>query len=194
MITRNDIIPVDVYSEQRATYRASTQSIKNQRRLQVGPDIMVLFENKQTLLYQIQEMLWIERGGDAQLDDEIAAYSPLVPTGTNLCCTVMIGIPDPAERRLALKQLGHIEKHIFLHVGRSVIPATPLDDLERTDQDGKTSSVHFLQFQLTADMIQSFKDPNTSVSLQITHPRYTYHANLDLPLRETLTQDFHTTP
>ncbi len=172
-ITANDLLFTKDFAQQRAALRQKIIALKEKRRVPVGPDITFYFENRETLIWQIQEMLYIEKGGQEQLEDELRAYNPLVPKGNELVATMMIEIDDMERRRLTLQQLGHIENYISLDVGGHIILVKPEDDVERTDHFGKTSAVHFFHFPMTHEQSTLFIQAN-SVILQITHPRYTY--------------------
>lgn len=172
-ITKVDLLSMEDFSKERTNLRRAIIEIKRKRRITVGPDVTFYFENRDTLIWQIQEMLHIEKGGAEQLEDELRAYNPLVPKGDELVATMMIEIEDMERRRLTLQQLGHIEAYVSLHVDGAIIPVKPEDDIERTDPFGKTSAVHFFHFPMTADQCARFM-ATESIALQITHPRYTY--------------------
>ncbi len=187
-ITRADIMAPDVYIKEREALRCEVISLKGKRRVAVGPDIMVYFENKKTLLWQIHEMIYIEKGGEEQIVDEIAAYSPLVPKGNELVVTMMIEIDDMERRRVTLAQLGHIEHSVQINFGDMIVKGVATDDAERTTAAGKTSSVHFLHFQMTPEQVQSFKNEK-EITLGITHPRYSYTSVLPLAVHQEIMND-----
>lgn len=190
LITPDDILPMAEYAAVRATRRQEITQLKRARRLSVGPDITFYFENFATMLHQVHEMLHIEKGGDAQLADELEAYNPLVPDGRHLIATMMIEIDDPGRRGRMLRELGGIEKTISLSFGGAVVRAEPTDDEERTTADGKTSSVHFFRFPFTPAQIDTFRQPGTRVILAVTHPRYDHMAALPEAMRQSLAADF----
>lgn len=191
-ITRADILPLDAYSRDRKSLRAEIVAVKKDRRVSVGPFATFYFENYRTMWHQVQEMLYIEKGGDDQIADELRAYNPLIPKGSELVATVMFEIEDAVRRANELLKLGGVERHIFLQVGGARISARPEDDLERTKDDGKTSSVHFVHFDFTPDQIAAFRDPKTQVIAGIDHPAYSHMAVLSPAARESLAKDFAT--
>src|SRR6478672_11956889 len=153
------ILPLTEYVKQRADRRRQISEIKKNRRLEVGPFATFYFESYETMLHQVQEMLYIEKGGPAQIPDELAAYNPLIPQGSELVATVMFEIEDPVRREATLARLGGVEDRFFLQVGATRVPGLPEGDVERTREDGKTSSVHFLRFPLTPEQVAVFRDP-----------------------------------
>ena len=164
-ITAADIAPVEIFAAERKTRRAALLPAKRLRRVALGPYCTVYFESFETMLFQIQEMLLIEKGGAAQLPDELAAYNPLIPQGRELVATVMFEIDDPDRRARVLAELGGVEDHFFLEIAGDRAAAQQEGDVERTREDGKTSSVHFLRFPLsTAAQIAAFHDPAQKAS------------------------------
>src|SRR6476620_7142162 len=151
------IVPLAEYTGQRAERRKRITEIKKNRRLEVGPFATFYFESYDTMLHQVHEMLFIEKGGAEQLPDELAAYNPLIPQGTELVATVMFEIDDPLRREAALARLGGVEDRFFIQVGAERAAGVPEGDVERTREDGKTSSVHFLRFPLSAGQIARFR-------------------------------------
>lgn len=189
-ITREDILDLDDYIAVRKQRRAEIVAMKKYRRVEVGPHAMFYFENFDTMLQQIQEMLYIEKGGDAQIADELAAYNPLIPQGSELVCTLMFEIDDPARRDRVLSSLAHVERSIYIQVGNEKVMAVAETDVERTSEDGKTSSVHFLHFPFTDEQIAGFRDPDTSVVLGVEHENYAHMAMLMPKVRAALAEDF----
>jgi hypothetical protein len=193
-ISRNDILPMDEYAKRRADSRRRVTALKEHRRVSVGPYVTFYFENRDTMLHQIHEMLYIERGGEEQIADELSAYAPLVPNGRELVATMMIEIEDEGMRRRELSRLGFIEEKIefVLETGgkRRVVKAVPEDDEERTTPDGKTSSVHFLHFPFDDAAVTQFRDANTRVTLEVEHPNYGHIAVLPGDVKAALAQDF----
>ena len=189
-ITPSDLIPDADYALQRRERRAALLPIKRLRRVELGPFCTVIFESYDTMLFQVQEMLLTERGGAAQVPDELAAYNPLIPQGSELVATVMLEIEDPVRRETTLARLGGIEDRFFIQVGESRAPAEPEGDVERTREDGKTSSVHFLRFALTPDQIARFRDPTAQILVGCDHERYTNLAGLTPATRAELAKDF----
>lgn len=189
-ITRADILPLDEFVKVRKDKRAEVVAVKKNRRVGVGPFTTFYFENYATMWWQIHEMLFIEKGGEEQVADELAAYAPLVPKGRELVATFMIEIDDPVRRPAMLAQLGGIDTAIFMEFGNHKVKAVPEDDAERTRADGKTSSVHFLRFPFTGEQVAAFKLPGTRVILGIEHPNYGHLAVMPEAVRESLAQDF----
>ena len=177
-ITREDILDGPVYEEQREEERERIWKIKNNRRLSVGPHATFYFECYDTMLYQIHEMVRIEKGGEEQISDELEAYNSLVPNGKEFVATLMFEINDPDYRTQILNGLGGVEKTIELTVGGSSAKASPETDLDRTKESGKTSAVHFVRFELTEEVIDKMKKDNPKVVIAINHPNYGHAAVL----------------
>jgi hypothetical protein len=189
-VTRADLIPDAEYAKVRKERRAALLPIKRLRRLELGPSCTVYFENFDTMLFQIQEMLLTEGGGEAQIDDELAAYNPLIPQGQELVATIMFEIDDPVRRANTLARLGGVEGDFFLQIGDARAAGIPEGDVERTREDGKASSVHFLRFPLTAGQIAVFRDPKTHIMIGCDHPAYSHLAGLSPATRAELSRDF----
>jgi hypothetical protein len=185
------ILSPEDFLKERPTWIARIRERRKARRLEVGPYATFSFECEETLRWQIQEMLRIEQGGDEQLQDELEAYAPLLPTGNDLVATLMFEIPDAEKRRVILGELGHIENQVFMLVGETILKAQPIGDDARTTEDGKTSAVHFLRFTFSPPAIQQFLDLQVPVFLSFSHPRYTHQAPLPLEMRQELMQDFY---
>ena len=188
-ITAEDILPLSEYMKIRKEHKKNLVQIKKNRRVEIGPYATFYFENYDTMWSQIQEMLYIEQGGDEQLQDELAAYNPLIPNGSELVATFMIEIDDPVRRDFMLRKLGHIEKTIYLSVGGEKIFAVPEQDVERTTDDGKTSSIHFLHFPLTDPQKTGFMDPAKDIQLGIEHEDYGHIALVKSETRVSLAGD-----
>ena len=169
--------------------RAALLPAKRLRRVALGPHCTLIFESFETMLFQVQEMLLTEKGGDAQLPDELAAYNPLIPQGDELVATILFEIDEPVRRAKVLAELGDVEDHFYLEIGQTRAPGLAEGDIERTREDGKTSSVHFLHFHLTADQIAAFRDAAISVRIGCDHPRYAHLAALSPETRAELEQD-----
>ena len=191
-ISREDIVPIEIYAAERPERRRAIIALKRDRRLEVGPLAAFYFENYETMLSQVQEMLWIEKGGEKQIGDELAAYNPLIPQGRELVATMMFEIADPARRREILSRLGGVENTVTLEVAGQKIAAVPdhEEGIERTRADGKTSSIHFLHFPFQADQIAAFRQPGARVILAIEHPEYGHMAVLPEATRQALAGDF----
>ena len=189
-ITRADIIDNDAFGPIRKERRAALKPSKALRRIDLGRDCTFYFESYETMLFQVQEMLYIEKGGDEQLADELRAYNPLIPNGNELVATMMFEIDDPVRRLNLLLQLGGIEKHVYLQIGDEKIYVVPEDDAERTSADGKTSSVHFFHFPLTGAQKAAFTDSNTQTILGSDHPAYAHMSVLSAVSKTELAGDF----
>jgi hypothetical protein len=189
-LTHNDIAPLADYAARRGEERRRITEIKRHRRLEVGPFAAFYFENFETMRHQVQEMLHIEKGGDAQLEDELAAYNPLIPQGSELVATVMFEIDDPVRRGRMLSQLGGIESRVFLEIAGEPIRGEPDPTRENTSPEGKASSIQFLRFPFTADQIARFRTPGTQVVAGFDHPSYRHMAVLPDPVRAALATDF----
>ncbi len=190
LITREDVLPLADYVRVRAERRREVAAVKQHRRMTVGPDVTFYFENFTTMLHQVHEMLYIEKGGDEQLEDELRAYNPLIPDGRELVATMMIEIEDAVRRDRILRQLPGIEETISITVGDETIRGVPEADQDRTTPDGKTSSVHFLTFPFTPAAIDAFRTPGARAILAITHTNYDHMAALPEPVRAALAEDF----
>nr|TFG55141.1 MAG: DUF3501 family protein [Hyphomicrobiales bacterium] len=189
-ITKADIAPYDVYARERAERKRALVAIKKRRRVEVGPYATFYFENYDTMLGQVQEMLHIEKGGDAQIPGELEAYNPLIPQGDELIATMMLEIEDAARRNAMLMRLGHVEDKVFMEIGNSRIQATPTDYADRTTEDGKTSSVHWLRFKCRPEQIKAFRDGKEKIVIGISHDNYGHMAVLSQETREALAKDF----
>lgn len=189
-ISRADLLSTADYAAIRKQRRAEMVALKQNRRVEVGPVATFYFENFDTMLQQIQEMLYIEKGGEAQIEDELAAYNPLIPQGNELVCTLMFEIEDPVRRERILRTLSFIERATFLQVGDDRIMAVPEPGEDRTREDGKTSSVHFLHFPFTPEQIKAFRDPAQKVMLGFEHENYAHLAQLTPQARAALAGDF----
>lgn len=188
-ITRDDILDLATYEAERPARRARLREIKRDRRVEIGPCATFYFENYDTMLHQVHEMLRIEKGGDEQLADELSAYNPLIPQGRDLVATLMFEIDDEVRRDRLLRQLSHVEATIFMQIGERRIPARAEDEVERTKSDGKTSSIHFLHFDLDDEAAAAFKAGKETVSLGIGHDAYPHQAGLSAAVRNSLAAD-----
>lgn len=188
-ITPADILPMDQYQRERKERRAALIPLKKLRRVEVGPHVTFYFENYDTMWLQVHEMLLIEKGGHEQIADELQAYNPLIPQGSELIATMMIEIEDAGQRARILAGLGNIEDTIALDLGGERIKALPSDDAERTNEAGKASSVHFIHFPLTSTQSKKFADPATPAILAITHTNYGHMAVIPAAVRAELAKD-----
>lgn len=189
-ITREDLIPDAEFAKVRKERRAALLPTKKLRRVELGPVCTFYFETFATMLFQVQEMLLTEKGGEAQIADELEAYNPLVPQGSELVATVMFEIADEARRGALLARLGGVEDNFFVQIGAEKIIGVPEGDIERTREDGKTSSVHFLHFALTDAQKAVFRDPATTIMIGCDHENYAHLAVLSPATRAELSRDF----
>ena len=184
------IIPLAEYGPLRAERRKRMSEIKKDRRLEVGPFATFYFENYDTMLHQVHEMLFIEKGGPAQIPDELAAYNPLIPQGSELVATVMFEIDDPLRRARVLASLGGVENQAFIRVGSEMIRGVPEGDQERSRDDGKASSVQFIRFAFTAAQVDAFRGGAGDVVVGFDHPNYGHMAVMPQAVRQALAADF----
>jgi len=189
-ITHADILPLPDYVKVRKERRSAVVALKKNRRLPVGPHATFYFENFDTMLSQIQEMLYIEKGGDEQLEDELSAYNPLIPQGTELVATVMFEIDDEVRRRRVLSTLGGVEHQMFIKIGAETVKGVAEDDLDRTTADGKASSVQFVHFPFTEAQIAAFRKPDAEVVLGFSHENYPHMTVMPEAVRAALAKDF----
>ncbi len=188
-ITRDDILPIETYAQERKELRKGLLDVKRHRRLEVGPVCTFYFENYETMWAQVHEMLYIEKGGEEQIADELAAYNPLIPKGSELVATVMFEIDDPLRRKAFLSKLGGVEETAFLEFAGEKVIGVPEDDVDRTTADGKASSVQFLHFPMSAEQAARFKEAGTQVILGFTHAEYGHMAVMPEAVRSALAQD-----
>ena len=188
-VTPADIVPDSQFAAERKARRAALLPIKQLRRVSLGPYCTVIFESFETMLFQIQEMLLVEKGGEAQVQDELDAYNPMIPQGSELTATVMFEIEDEVRRDMVLRRLGGVEDHFLLQVGAERVAAIQEGDVERTREDGKTSSVHFLHFPLTGPQKAAFRDPALQVAVGCDHELYHHLAVLGPAVRVELAKD-----
>jgi hypothetical protein len=189
-ITREDILPMATYEAERRELRRDLVAKKKFRRQDVGPVCTFYFENYETMWAQVHEMLYIEKGGEEQIADELSAYNPLIPQGRELVATVMFEIDDALRRKTFLAKLGGIEETAFFEIDGERIAGRPEEDVDRTTADGKASSVQFIHFPFTDAQVEKFKTPGTRVVLGFTHPQYAHMTILSEDVRNALAQDF----
>jgi hypothetical protein len=177
-LQKGDLFSLEQYARQRADFRGRVIEHKKHRKAEVGPNTTWLFEDRLTVQYQIQEMLRVERIFEPEgIQDELDAYNPLIPDGSNWKVTFLIEYPDAAERKLALERLKGVERRCYVQVaGFDRVFAIADEDLERENAD-KTSSVHWLRFELTPAMRSAVKS-GAQVAAGIDHPAYTHSSNL----------------
>ena len=183
-IQKKDIMPLDIYTKKRKELRKDIVEFKKNRRIALGPYATFYFESFETMLAQVQEMLYIEKGGDEQLKDELTAYNPLIPNGRELVATLMFEIDNPVSRATFLGKVGGIEEKVFLKIDGEVVKAIPEEDVDRTSTDGKASSVQFIHFKLSDEQIKKFQSGSLQIEIGIDHKEYSHSTKLsDLTIR-----------
>ena len=188
-LTRDDIMDMAAYGAIRMERRREIVADKKNRRVHIGPHATFYFENYWTMWLQVHEMLYIEKGGEAQIPDELNAYNPLIPKGRELIATVMFEIDDPAKRAAILGELGGGEETFFLSIDGAEVTATAETDVDRTSAEGKASSVQFVHFHLTDDQAAKLKGGAGEVILGIKHPAYSHMTILPPATRAALAGD-----
>tara|TARA_B110000208_G_scaffold96685_1_gene121060 strand:+ start:1046 stop:1645 length:600 start_codon:yes stop_codon:yes gene_type:complete len=190
-ITRDDLMSMTDYEAERKERRTKMTALKRNRRISIGPDATFYFESYATMFHQIHEMLWIEKGGEAQISDELEAYNPLIPKGRELVATLMFEIDDENRRARFLAGLGGVEERVSIAFnGQNPVLAKPEEDIDRTTADGKASAIQFLHFPFDADQITLFKDKSVQITLGIAHAKYGHMAILSADVRDALMSDF----
>ena len=172
-ILKEDLMPLDVYTKNRKELRKNIVDFKKDRRVALGPYATFYFESYETMLAQVQEMLYIEKGGDEQLKDELEAYNPLIPNGKELISTLMFEIDNPVTRAAFLGKVGGIEEKVFMKVEGEKIQAVPEEDVDRTSAEGKASSVQVIHFKFTDEQIAKFKN-SSEIEIGIDHAEYSH--------------------
>jgi len=190
LLKREDLFSLEEYAEQRSNIRKNVMDVKKNREVNLGEHIRLLFENQQTVQYQIQEMLRIEKIFEAiGIQEELDVYNPLIPDGSNLKATMMIEYTDVDERTKALSNLIGIEKSIYFKIGNHQnVYAICNEDLER-ETDDKTSSVHFMRFEFDQTMIADFCK-STNVKIGVSHQNYDCEIILEKRVQVELNKDF----
>jgi hypothetical protein len=191
IIEKKDLVPHDVYEKNRKKIRKELVEFKKNRRIPLGPHATFYFENFDTMLAQIQEMLHIEKGGEEQLKDELSAYNPLIPKGNELVTTLMFEIDNPEMRADFLGKVGGIEEKVFIQIANEKINGNPEKDIDRTSEEGKASSVQFLHFKFSDEQIDKFKNYENSVIIGIDHNLYDYTIKISDQIRNELAKDFN---
>jgi Protein of unknown function (DUF3501) len=189
-ITREDLMPPAEYAKVRAARRQAVVARKQNRRLEVGPVATFHFEDYDSMWLQVQEMLYIEKGGEAQIADELSAYNPLIPNGRELVATVLFEIDDPIRRKTLLARLGGIEDTAFIRMGEETIKGVSEADIDRTSADGKASAVQFIHFPFTPAQISKFRAPGAQVIVGFTHQAYGHMVVMPESGRAALADDF----
>lgn len=188
-ITRTDIMDMAEYAKIRAEGRKAITELKKNRRVHIGPDATAYFESYDTMWHQVHEMLYIEQGGEEQIEDELRAYNPLIPSGREVVATLMFEIDDPDRRARFLATLGGVEETVSLTIGGARIAAVPEADVDRTTAEGKASSIQFLHFPLSEAQAKAFKTPGAEVVLAIGHDAYGHMTKLPEATRAALAAD-----
>ncbi len=191
VIEKEDIMPLDIYTNQRKQLRKKIVDFKKDRRIPLGPYATFYFESFETMLAQVQEMLYIEKGGDEQLKDELTAYNPLVPNGKELTATLMFEIDNPVLRATFLGKVGGIEEKVFMKIDGDLIKAVPEEDVDRTSAEGKASSVQFIHFKFSDEQIKNFKSNMSKVEIGIDHKDYSHSTRLNDLTKKSLSADFN---
>jgi len=189
-LTRKDLYSLEQYAERRDEIRARVMEHKKDRKVHIGPSTTLYFEDRQTIQYQIQEMLRVERIFEAGgIEEELAAYNPLIPDGSNWKATFMVEEADVDRRRALLASLVGIEDRVWVRVdGNEPVYAIADEDLDRATEE-KTSSVHFLRFELTDRMVADLKH-DASLGMGIDHPAYRHEVEpVAIPVRDALRAD-----
>ena len=189
-IQKSDIMPLDAYIKDRKEIRKNIVNFKKNRRVALGPYATFYFESYETMLAQVQEMLYIEKGGDEQLHDELIAYNPLIPNGKELTATLMFEIDNPISRAAFLGKVGGIEEMVFMKINGETVKAVPEEDVDRTSAEGKASSVQFIHFNFTDEQIEKFKSSNVDVELGMDHKEYSHTTKLSKENIASLSADF----
>ena len=187
-ITRADILPMAAYAAERKALRADLVRKKKLRRIEIGPVATFYFESYETMWHQVHEMLHIEKGGEAQIADELSAYNTLIPQGRELVATVMFEIADEARRRAFLDRLGGVEHRMFLEIDGRRVEGQAEADVDRTSAAGKASSVQFVHFPL-GEAAAALKRPGARMIVGIDHPAYSHMAVLPEEMRAALAAD-----
>ncbi len=189
-ITADDIMPLPQYELIRADKKQDALLSKKLTRISVGPHATALFETWDSMWLQIHEMLRIEKGGEAQIADELAAYDPMVPKGSELTATLLFEVADPDRRDAFLRTIGGVEDHVAIRVGSHLVRARPEGDIVRTrESDGKASAVHFFHFDFTPEAITLWKSGADTAMLVIDHPNYGHAAVFSAEARSYLAQE-----
>ena len=189
-IQKEDIMPLDVYIENRKELKKNIVEFKKNRRIALGPYATFYFESYETMLAQVQEMLYIEKGGNEQLKDELIAYNPLIPNGRELTATLMFEIDNPVSRSAFLGKVGGIENKVIMKLDGEIIKAVPEEDVDRTSSEGKASSVQFIHFKFDDKQVLKFKK-SKEIEICIDHEEYSHTTKLTESTIKSLSADFN---
>ena len=190
MISLDDIISNEEYGNIRSSKRKEMIELKKFRRLDIGPVASLYFESKETMIYQIQEMAFVEKITREELHEELLSYNPLVPNGRELTATMMIEIDDPLRRKNFLSRLGGVEEKVKIIIGENEIYADYEKDVDRTTSEGKASAVHFLHFKFTDQSVEAFKNINNIIQIGIDHEAYGHLSIVSDRVRYELAKEF----
>ena len=190
-VEKGDLMASELYAKNRKQFRQELVEFKKTRRIALGPYATFYFESYETMIGQIQEMLYIEKGGDEQLKDELAAYNPLIPKGNELVATLMFEIDNPVSRADFLNKVGGIEEKVYINIGNTKIRAKAEQDVDRTSAEGKASSVQFLHFIFSKEDIIKFKNLSTKIILGIEHSLYSHATEISENTKKSLIKDFN---
>ena len=188
-IERDSLLSLEAYARARPQFRADVLAHKKPRTVALGPNVTLVFEDELTIRYQIQEMLRVEKTfEEAGIQDELDAYNPLIPDGTNWKATMLIEFPDAVERKRQLALMRDVEHHVWMQsVGGACVTAIADEDMERSNAE-KTSAVHFLRFELPAD-VPAALETGAGFELGIDHPAYRAQIAVSEPTRAALVRD-----
>ena len=189
-LTHEDIMPMEEYAKVRKERRSAIVALKRNRRMEIGPVAVCHFESYDSMWQQVHEMLFIERGSEEQISDELNAYNPMIPKGRELVCTVMFEIDEPIRRKNFLSKLGGVEETMTIAFSGETVTGVPEADVDRTTADGKASSVQFLHFPFTPTQIAAFRTPDTQIIVGFGHAEYAHLTVMPEPTRAALAQDF----
>jgi len=189
-ITRDDIMDMAEYGAIRKERRRTLIEKKKLRRIAIGPDATAHFEDYDSMWLQVHEMLYIEKGGEEQLADELAAYNPLIPKGRELVCTVLFEVDDPERRAQFLAGLGGVEETMFIRVDGDEVIGKAEEDMDRTTAAGKASAVQFVHFPFTDAQVAAFSRSGAEIVVGFKHPGYGHMVKLSDETRAALAADF----
>ena len=190
IISLDDIISNEEYGNIRSSKRREMIEFKKFRRIDVGPVASLYFESRDTMIYQIQEMAYVEKITREELNEELASYNPLVPNGRELTATMMIEIDDPLRRKNFLSRLGGVEEKVKIVIGDIEIYADYEKDVDRTTSEGKASAVHFLHFKFNDELVEAFKNKENIIQIGIDHEAYGHLSIVSDRVREELAKEF----
>lgn len=191
MLTHADLHSLEEYSRIREDFKRMAVNHRKQRQVQVGRHMTLHFEDRVTVKYQIQEMLLIEKTFLSKgIQDELDAYNPLVPTGTNLKATLTIEYGNPTQRAEMLEKLCRVEDRIYIKVeGHKPVYAIADEDMDRSNNT-KTAAVHFLRFELTPEMIRDLRSLDCAFTVGVDHPEYNEYTRVNDSAKQMLVKDF----